>query len=77
MVHCTSMYHITQIIITNIAGRCSVKIQNLYTYLHYLLWYKIIATCIECATVLWVNNTHITRKYKAGEDVPCYSRLIN
>ena len=38
--------------------------------------YKIIA-CIERATVLWANIMHVMREYKAGEGVPCYSRLIN
>ena len=33
--------------------------------------------CIEDATALQTNNTHIMHGYKAGEGVPCYSRLIN
>ena len=33
--------------------------------------YEIIATCIECATVLQANNVRVTHKYKAGEIVPC------
>ena len=38
--------------------------------------YKIIV-CIERATVLCANIMHVTREYKAGESVPCYSQLIN
>ena len=36
--------------------------------------YEIIAMCIELATV---SRANITCEYKAGEGVPCYSRLIN
>ena len=39
--------------------------------------YKIIATCIECASMLWANNTHVTHEYKAGQSMLCYSQLIN
>ena len=27
--------------------------------------------CIECATVLQANTTHVMCKYEAGEGVPC------
>ena len=54
---------------------------NFFTYVmshvQYTYMYRIIATCIECATVLWTNYTRITRispkQYKAGESVLCYS----
>ena len=36
--------------------------------------YKIIA-CIERATVLRANITHVTCEYKAGEGVPSYSQF--
>ena len=61
------------------AGRIHTHLRNAVT----LVWGslrlapKIIATCIEHATVHRANITHVTREYKAGEGVPCYSRLIN
>ena len=34
--------------------------------------YKIIAMCVEDATVLWANITDAMCEYKAGESVPCF-----
>ena len=39
--------------------------------------HKIIAMCIERATMLRANTTHVMCEYKAGEGVSCCSRLIN
>ena len=36
--------------------------------------YKIIAMCIEHATVLQANNTRLMHQYKAVEGVPCCSQ---
>ena len=38
--------------------------------------YKIIV-CIDHATVLRANITHVTHEYKAGKGVLSYSQLIN
>ena len=34
--------------------------------------YKIIAMCVEDATVFWANITDAMCEYKAGESVPCF-----
>ena len=44
---------------------------KIYLYCHTfnIPMYKIIATCIECITTLQVNNTYVTREYKARESI--------
>ena len=37
--------------------------------------YIIIAMCIECASTLWAN-THVMRKYQAGEILGYLTRMV-
>ena len=57
----------------NIGMHCMYAVQLIigWSTLYYCLEY---GTCIEHTTMLRANNTC---KYKAGESMPCCSRLIN